>query len=112
MARAIYFDCPTGISGDMALGSLLDLGLSLDALVAGLRGLALPLLHPRQLVEILEGQDDRDRQDDRQDQIALLGHVALASSAPAPADRRSALDAMRARRRHRIVAGAAPRMAT
>ena len=26
MALAIYFDCPSGISGDMALGTLLDLG--------------------------------------------------------------------------------------
>src|SRR5437868_3964118 len=42
MARAIYFDCPTGISGDMALGALLDLGLDLAALEAGLAGLALP----------------------------------------------------------------------
>jgi pyridinium-3,5-bisthiocarboxylic acid mononucleotide nickel chelatase len=30
--NAIYFDCFSGISGDMALGALLDAGLSLDAL--------------------------------------------------------------------------------
>ena len=30
-----YFDCPSGISGDMALGALLDAGLSLDALAPG-----------------------------------------------------------------------------
>jgi pyridinium-3,5-bisthiocarboxylic acid mononucleotide nickel chelatase len=33
---AIYFDCFSGISGDMALGALLDAGLSLDALRAEL----------------------------------------------------------------------------
>jgi pyridinium-3,5-bisthiocarboxylic acid mononucleotide nickel chelatase len=32
MANAIYFDCFAGISGDMALGALLDAGLPLDAL--------------------------------------------------------------------------------
>jgi len=32
MPNAIYFDCFSGISGDMALGALLDAGLSLDAL--------------------------------------------------------------------------------
>ena len=32
MPRIIYFDCFSGISGDMALGALLDAGLSLDAL--------------------------------------------------------------------------------
>jgi pyridinium-3,5-bisthiocarboxylic acid mononucleotide nickel chelatase len=32
MPNAIYFDCFSGISGDMALGALLDVGLSLDAL--------------------------------------------------------------------------------
>ncbi|MEO7911583.1 MAG: nickel pincer cofactor biosynthesis protein LarC [Roseiflexaceae bacterium] len=32
MSNAIYFDCFSGISGDMALGALLDAGLSLDAL--------------------------------------------------------------------------------
>ena len=32
MPIVIYFDCFSGISGDMALGALLDAGLSLDAL--------------------------------------------------------------------------------
>ena len=30
--KTIYFDCFSGASGDMILGCLLDLGLSLDAL--------------------------------------------------------------------------------
>jgi uncharacterized protein (TIGR00299 family) protein len=32
-----YFDAPSGISGDMSLGALIDAGLSLDALAQGLR---------------------------------------------------------------------------
>lgn len=30
MARALYFECNSGISGDMALGALIDLGASID----------------------------------------------------------------------------------
>ena len=30
--KTIYFDCFAGASGDMLLGAMLDLGLSLDAL--------------------------------------------------------------------------------
>jgi pyridinium-3,5-bisthiocarboxylic acid mononucleotide nickel chelatase len=36
MVKAIYFDCFSGISGDMALGALLDAGLPIDALRAEL----------------------------------------------------------------------------
>jgi uncharacterized protein (TIGR00299 family) protein len=39
MPTAIYFDCFSGISGDMALGALLDAGLPLDALQAELEKL-------------------------------------------------------------------------
>ncbi len=39
--KIIYFDCYSGISGDMALGALLDLGLDLDRLRAALAGLPL-----------------------------------------------------------------------
>lgn len=39
MPRVIYFDCFSGISGDMALGALLDAGLSLEALRAALQRL-------------------------------------------------------------------------
>jgi uncharacterized protein (TIGR00299 family) protein len=36
LTNVIYFDCFSGISGDMALGALLDAGLALDALRAEL----------------------------------------------------------------------------
>ncbi len=42
MAQAIYFDCFSGISGDMTLGALLDLGVSLTALRSELAKLSLP----------------------------------------------------------------------
>src|SRR5260370_30454798 len=39
MGRAIYVDCFSGASGDMLLGALLDAGVSLDDLRAGLTSL-------------------------------------------------------------------------
>lgn len=39
--KIAYFDCFSGISGDMCLGALLANGLSLEELIAGLKGLAL-----------------------------------------------------------------------
>ncbi len=39
--KSIYFDCFSGISGDMVIGSLLDAGLSLDELREGLSRLPL-----------------------------------------------------------------------
>ena len=30
MARTLYFDCFAGVSGDMVVGALLDLGLPID----------------------------------------------------------------------------------
>jgi pyridinium-3,5-bisthiocarboxylic acid mononucleotide nickel chelatase len=42
MARVVYFDCPSGASGDMVLGALLDAGVSVDALRAELERLRLP----------------------------------------------------------------------
>src|SRR5713226_7439344 len=40
MSRLLYFDCFSGISGDMVLGALIDAGLPLDALKRALGSLA------------------------------------------------------------------------
>ena len=45
MSRVLYFDCFSGISGDMALGALLDAGLPLDELKRALGSLALTGVH-------------------------------------------------------------------
>ena len=39
--KIVYFDCFAGISGDMILGSLIDLGLDPEALAQELRKLPL-----------------------------------------------------------------------
>ena len=39
--RNLYFDCPAGISGDMSLGALLDLGLDIEAFKGELAKLGL-----------------------------------------------------------------------
>jgi uncharacterized protein (TIGR00299 family) protein len=41
MSRVLYFDCFSGISGDMVLGALLDAGLPLDELKRALGSLAI-----------------------------------------------------------------------
>jgi uncharacterized protein (TIGR00299 family) protein len=41
LSRILYFDCPSGASGDMILGALVDAGVSLDALRAELATLPL-----------------------------------------------------------------------
>jgi pyridinium-3,5-bisthiocarboxylic acid mononucleotide nickel chelatase len=41
MAKIVYFDCGSGISGDMVLGALLDAGLPLDELRQALGSLAI-----------------------------------------------------------------------
>lgn len=40
--RAVHFDCPSGASGDMILGALVDAGVSIDVLRSELGKLALP----------------------------------------------------------------------
>jgi uncharacterized protein (TIGR00299 family) protein len=42
MSRILYFDCFSGISGDMLLGALLDAGLPLEELSRALGSLAMP----------------------------------------------------------------------
>jgi uncharacterized protein (TIGR00299 family) protein len=42
VSRVLYFDCFSGISGDMTLGAFLDLGLPLDDLKRALGSLAVP----------------------------------------------------------------------
>jgi pyridinium-3,5-bisthiocarboxylic acid mononucleotide nickel chelatase len=41
LSRVVYFDCPSGASGDMILGALVDAGVPLDALQAELATLPL-----------------------------------------------------------------------
>jgi uncharacterized protein (TIGR00299 family) protein len=45
VSRVLYLDCFSGISGDMALGAMLDAGLPLDELKRGLGSLALGDAH-------------------------------------------------------------------
>ena len=40
--KLAYFDCFSGISGDMTLGALVDAGCSLELLRSGLQGLKIP----------------------------------------------------------------------
>lgn len=40
--KLAYFDCASGISGDMTLGALVDAGASLDAIQDGVQSLGLP----------------------------------------------------------------------
>ena len=42
MGRVVYFDCPSGASGDMILGALVDAGVSVEALRAELDKLGVP----------------------------------------------------------------------
>src|SRR5215471_9588417 len=42
MARVLYFDCFSGISGDMVLGAFLDAGLPFEDLKRALGSLAMP----------------------------------------------------------------------
>ncbi len=40
--RALYLDCPSGVSGDMVLGAMIDAGVDLNAIQAGIDSLGLP----------------------------------------------------------------------
>lgn len=41
MTKIVYFDCPTGIAGDMCLGALVDAGVPMDYLTSQLQQLGL-----------------------------------------------------------------------
>lgn len=41
MNKIAYLDCPTGIAGDMCLGALIDVGVPLEYLIEGLKGLGI-----------------------------------------------------------------------
>ncbi len=47
MARIAYFDCISGISGDMTLGALVDLGAEVEKIEAAVRSMGLPDLSIR-----------------------------------------------------------------
>ena len=42
MMKIAYLDCMSGISGDMTLGALVDAGVDLSAIQAGIDSLGLP----------------------------------------------------------------------
>ncbi|GIV97928.1 MAG: UPF0272 protein [Herpetosiphonaceae bacterium] len=94
MAPIIYFDCPTGISGDMALASLIDLGISLDDLRAGLATLPLEgwTLEARRLTNYgITGTQIRIATSERQPHRSFTDIQALivASNLPEPVKERS-----------------------
>lgn len=41
MKKIVYLQCPTGIAGDMCLGALVDVGVSLEYLIESLHGLGI-----------------------------------------------------------------------
>ncbi len=50
--KIVYFDCPTGIAGNMCLAALLDAGLPLPALQAGLAKLGLSAEYELQVSQV------------------------------------------------------------
>ncbi|NJM64679.1 MAG: nickel pincer cofactor biosynthesis protein LarC [Acaryochloris sp. RU_4_1] len=72
MTKLAYFECPTGISGDMCLGALVDLGVPVPYLQEQLRGLG-----------INEEFDLQVNWIDRHSQQAVQVHVDL-QTAPTP----------------------------
>ena len=85
-SRIAYFDCASGASGDMLLGALVDLGLSLDALreelaKLPLRGYALEArrvhrsgLHATKVDVVVAGREP-DRQHDETSSAGAHGHT-------------------------------------
>ena len=76
--KILYFDCVSGISGDMCLGALIDLGVDLAVIEDGLKKLALDgfklsvtkekrsaIVGTRLIVEVAEGAPERSYVDIR-----------------------------------------------
>src|SRR5688572_23532344 len=89
MARVVYFDCPSGASGDMVLGALVDAGVPLDSLRAELEKLQLPgwTLSAREVrrgafratkVDVGIDQDASQAHRNLDDIVAILSASALA----------------------------------
>jgi hypothetical protein len=98
MGRLIYFDCPSGASGDMILGALVDVGLSVEALRGELAKLGLPgwELAMREVrrgafratkVDVVVDQDAHRHHRHLRDITAILSGSALAPEVVAGATR-------------------------
>ena len=49
--RSLFFDCPTGVSGDMLLAGLLDLGVPIDVINTPLSLLGLDTSYSLEVTE-------------------------------------------------------------
>lgn len=80
MARVLYFDCFSGAAGDMILGALLDAGLPLDALRAGLGSLGVG--HDLRVTRVMRAGLSATRVEVLGEDVAAHSHDAHAHSAP------------------------------
>jgi uncharacterized protein (TIGR00299 family) protein len=98
MARVVYFDCPSGASGDMILGTLVDAGVPLEALRGelGRLGLAGWTLAAREVrrgafratkVDVGVDRDAHRHQRNLADITAILSASTLAPEVVGPATR-------------------------
>ena len=72
MATVAYFDCFSGIAGDMALGALIDAGCPVEKLVAGLEH-KIEILEKRKAATIQRG--DFDAPDDIKEIVKEIAGV-------------------------------------
>jgi uncharacterized protein (TIGR00299 family) protein len=96
--KVVYFDCPSGASGDMILGALIDAGVSLQTLRAELGKLGLPgfTLETREVrrgafratkADVVLDQQVRHHHRQLRDILAILGASQLPPSVIAAAAR-------------------------
>jgi pyridinium-3,5-bisthiocarboxylic acid mononucleotide nickel chelatase len=96
--KVVYFDCPSGASGDMILGALIDAGVSLQTLRAELAKLGLPgfTLEAREVrrgafratkADVVLDQQVRHHHRQLRDILAILGASQLPPSVIAAAAR-------------------------